>query len=331
MYEHFVRLHSRELFKSLQSTIAADGVISGFASTVSALLAEATSDPVYLDAALDSVNFILAHLCPEFLVQTQISARLLRQRISDTDWQTTDGIITQGSQEFGDKYIMGGLRAAYVRNVVSSDLRGYVHDFIGVQFNAVVDLASENGNSVYGGAWTGPPYDIFAQNNQTLATSALLSAILLDGGNPKTNTSSSAPPLSSSTGSPLPISGSRIPHTHKPQAGAIAGGIGGGVLLLAIAVALWIFFRRRAQWGPVSSPESAPITAFDSAAPASLVMRGNKRHPQAPLSAISSPTPIRPTDIPTSDLMRLVHQLSDRLRGRRWDEEEMPPEYGSES
>ncbi|KAJ7922272.1 hypothetical protein B0H13DRAFT_2655699 [Mycena leptocephala] len=211
---------------TFNSSNPTDGVITGFASTyfltVSALLAEATSDPVYLDAALDSANFILAHLCPEFLVQTQISAsqddscalnsttnsfntglmieglavlssitsnatmqailnRIITATISNMDWQTADGIIIQGSQKLGDKYIMGGLTAAYMRNVISPDLRGYVHDFIGVQFNAVVDLAAENGNSVYGGAWTGPPYDTFSQPNQTLAISALLSAILLDG------------------------------------------------------------------------------------------------------------------------------------------------------
>jgi hypothetical protein len=77
--------------------------------------------------------------------------RIITATISNTDWQTADGIIIQGSQsltrsslvsygsridpgqKLGDKYIMGGLTAAYMRNVISPDLRGYVHDFIGVQ------------------------------------------------------------------------------------------------------------------------------------------------------------------------------------------------------
>ena len=38
------------------------------------MMAEATSDPVYLDSAFDSANFISAHLSPELLLQTGISA-----------------------------------------------------------------------------------------------------------------------------------------------------------------------------------------------------------------------------------------------------------------
>ncbi|KAJ6527870.1 hypothetical protein DFH09DRAFT_1371341 [Mycena vulgaris] len=268
---------------TFNSSDPTDAVITGFASTYfltfSALLAEATSDPVYLDAALNSANFILAHLCPEFLVQTQISAsqddscalnsttnsfntglmieglavlssitnnatmqailnRIITATISNTDWQTADGIIIQGGQKLGDKYIMGGLTTAYVRNVVSPDLRGYVHDFIGVQFNAVVDLAAENGNSVYGRAWIGPPYDTFSQPNQTLAISALLSAILLDGVGPILNGSLSTTPSPSSTGSPQPRPSTSVPtpHIYKTQASAIAGGFVGCIILIAIGV-----------------------------------------------------------------------------------------------
>lgn len=99
----------------------------------------------------------------------------------------------------------------------------------------------------------------------------------------------------------------------------------GSVVLIAIGVGVWVFSRRREH--SVSPPP--PITVFDSAAPAAPVMRhgGSKRRPESP-SDIASPT-VSPTDLQTSELMRLVHQLNDRLRGRRWDEEELPPEYAS--
>ncbi|KAJ6545565.1 hypothetical protein B0H19DRAFT_1033969 [Mycena capillaripes] len=130
---------------------------------------------------------------------------------------------------------------------------------------------------------------------------------------------------------PPSTSGSPTPHKHKPQAGAIAGGIVGSFILIAIGVGLWVFSRRRAH----SVSSLAPVSVFDSTAPVPPVMRhgGSKRHLQSPFD-VSSPTPagaetVSSTNLQTSELVGLVDQSNDLLRGQRWNEEEVPPEYTS--
>ncbi|KAJ6568609.1 hypothetical protein B0H19DRAFT_1065428 [Mycena capillaripes] len=131
---------------------------------------------------------------------------------------------------------------------------------------------------------------------------------------------------------PSATSGSPTPQTHKIQAGAIAGGIVGSVVLIAIGVGFWVLSRCRAR----SVSSLAPVSFFDSTAPVSPVMRhgGSKRHPQSPFN-VSSPTPlgaetVSSTNLQTSELVGLVHQLNDQLQGQRWDEEEAPPDYTSD-
>ncbi|KAJ7917751.1 hypothetical protein B0H13DRAFT_1870053 [Mycena leptocephala] len=60
---------------TFETTNSTSPTIAGFAS-FSALLAEATSSPIYMDAAFDSAEFIIAHLSTQNLVQSGISAAL---------------------------------------------------------------------------------------------------------------------------------------------------------------------------------------------------------------------------------------------------------------
>ncbi|KAJ7839164.1 hypothetical protein B0H14DRAFT_3140862 [Mycena olivaceomarginata] len=215
---------ARMIGGTFQTSNSTDATLSGFASTyflfLSALLAEATSDPNYLNTAFDSVEFIVAHLLSGNLVQSSVSADLrdncalnntasssssglmiqglavlysitknastqallnniITATISNENWQTPDGIIAEGPSQVGDTYLVRGLTEAYERNAISSDLRGSVHDFLGVQFNAVIDLATSAGTAIYGGAWTGPPSAIFSPSDQTSAISVLLSGMVL--------------------------------------------------------------------------------------------------------------------------------------------------------
>ncbi|KAJ7155125.1 hypothetical protein C8R46DRAFT_1196660 [Mycena filopes] len=253
---------------TFDTTNATDTSITAFASAsffaVSALLAEATSDPVYLKAAFDSADFIWGHLSAQNLVQTAISAdacalddepnsfntglmieglavlysvtqnattqamlnAVINATITNGDWQTEDGIIVHGGSKLGDKYLVRGLAAAYARDVTARELRAPVHDYIAVQFNAVVDLASSNGNAIYGGAWTGPPSTVFSQSNQTTAISALLSGMALHDA----DTTSLLPPGPFPSSPPLLVA-----DPHRGRMAMMVGGTIGGVVLLTLA------------------------------------------------------------------------------------------------
>ncbi|KAJ6596222.1 hypothetical protein DFH09DRAFT_1134430 [Mycena vulgaris] len=381
---------------SLATTCQGVSMVGG---TLSALLAEETSNPMYLNAALDSADFISAHLGgTQNLVQDGISARrndcardtttnsfntgllieglsavcsftknastqnildnVITATIFNEDWQTTDGIIARGGSKLGDKYVVRGLAAAYARNTTAPDIRGYVHDYLGVQFNAVIDLAKSNGSDIYGGAWTGPPSSIFSQSNQTTAISALLAGLAL------LNDSETASTIAGSNPSSSPVA-PMVPKAKSPTRAVIAGAVVGSVLLVAIGVAVLLILRRRVRARP-SSFAPAPTISTSATQPsmARSISQAFACSPTLPRQSLSksvlspvSPTqrqasdllaqspadnrtstvlaslPVLPTnpqslsspaDLPTTVLVRL---LNERLQHRQWDEEELPPEY----
>ncbi|KAJ6559534.1 hypothetical protein B0H19DRAFT_1260247 [Mycena capillaripes] len=379
---------------TFDSNNATEPTISSYASTyflaLSAFLAEATSFPMYLNAALDSLNFLSAHLTTKSLIQNGISANqdtpcvldgttnsfstglmmqglavlssirtnastqalldnMIEATMSNAEWQTSNGIIAQGTQKQGDKFLIRGLAAAYTKNTTSPDLRPYLHDYIGVQFNAVIDLATSGGSDIYAGTWTGPPSAVFDQSNQTTAISALLAGISLNDPDP-TSTSPASP---SSTASVLPTSTGRgVP------AAAIAGAVVDGVVLLVMVIlGVWFLMRRRTHAGrPLSSTTTiAPFPIFTPGTQPELprswrldLKSAVKSPVSLPLSPASDNTPnslaqgaadepsgsapaASPILLPLSDLVRmLTERLGDRMPARQWDEEEQPPpEYGT--
>ncbi|KAK0188240.1 hypothetical protein F5146DRAFT_1062615 [Armillaria mellea] len=255
------------------------GLATGSYLVVSALLAEATGNKTYLDAALSSATFIHSHLYNvQNVVQDSISARkndscsvgsginpynsglfieglavldsisgnattqtLLRQTVAaavtNNAWQGDNGIIANWDSKVGDLLLMRGLGAVYWRNTTYSDMRNYVKEYIGVQYNAVLDLATSNGTNVYSASWVGPPSSVFSGDNQTTALSVLINGILLkDQEPPSSNTSDSGSSSGSGSGS--------TPNKSSSPAGAIAGGVIGGIAFLAI-IGLAVFFVRR--------------------------------------------------------------------------------------
>ncbi|PBK74639.1 hypothetical protein ARMSODRAFT_950649 [Armillaria solidipes] len=257
------------------------GLATGSYLVVSALLAEATGNKTYLDAAINSATFIHSHLYNiQSVVQDSISARkndscsvgsginpynsglfieglaildsisgnattqtLLRETVAaavaNNAWQGANGIIANGNSKIGDPLMMRGLGAVYSRNTTYSDMRNYVKEYIGVQYNAVLELATSNGTNVYGASWVGPPSSVFSSDNQTAALSVLINGILLkDQEPPSSNTSDSGSSSGSGSGSGF------APDKSSSPAGAIAGGVVGGIALLVI-IGLVVFFVRR--------------------------------------------------------------------------------------
>uniref|UniRef100_A0A0W0GEH2 Glycoside hydrolase family 76 protein n=1 Tax=Moniliophthora roreri TaxID=221103 RepID=A0A0W0GEH2_MONRR len=185
----------------------------------SALLAEATNASAYQDAAIQAADFISNHLMNfQGVIQDSIDAstctpsaepahsynagltleglavlssvtrnatisqrlrNLILDTVSSNAWQDNDGIIENGGSELGGQYVVRGLAAVYNRNSTPSDLRNYIKDYIGVQYNAVLKNATEQGSSVYGASWKGPPPSAFSSEAQTNALSVLIAAIPL--------------------------------------------------------------------------------------------------------------------------------------------------------
>jgi len=99
-------------------------------------------------------------------------------------WQGTDGIVTEGANNPGSNddgkgfkaiYIRG-LYEAFTRNPSNTNLRILIHSYVDVQYNALLDLASNPGSNIYSPAWEGPPQG-FTTWGQLAALDVLNSAI----------------------------------------------------------------------------------------------------------------------------------------------------------
>ncbi|SJL17343.1 uncharacterized protein ARMOST_20893 [Armillaria ostoyae] len=394
-----------------------NSLASGLFLVVSALLAEATSNKTYLDAAIESANFIQSHLLnPSFIVLDSMSSQsnesvwdsissqpnescsvystiyssdgsgifieglviladitrntstetLLRSTVvavaTNTLWQGLDGIIATTTT--GGHYIVRALAALYERNTASSDLREYIKEYVGVQYNAVIEKATSAGSNMYTIPWTGPPSALFSSYNQTVAVTALLSAIQLvdDESSSKSsdNPTSSHTPTAKMTTSPLP--------QKKNTTGAIIGGVVGGLAVLVITIVCVLLYRRRRRQGnsPLVVDERSPqirapfmatsvpeisvenhINQVQNARCPVDVSRGQsstspgavetdttgmdvQTESTTPQGAAASPLYAlhteRREDIPTEELLRLLHE---RLHPSRWNDldDELPPEY----
>ncbi|KAK7046093.1 hypothetical protein VNI00_007090 [Paramarasmius palmivorus] len=142
-----------------------------------------------------------------------------------------------------------GLAVAY-RNATSlpPDVRDAIKAFLGVQYNAVRNLA-HIGNNLYDGSWQDPSFRTYSPSfdivNQSFAAQVLIDGIDIFDEPPQ-------PPSSSS----------RVP------VATLAGSIAGGVLFLAILIALAAFFYRRRQLSATADNNTShpPSLFFSSSA-----------------------------------------------------------------
>ncbi|PBK61062.1 hypothetical protein ARMSODRAFT_1025971 [Armillaria solidipes] len=374
---------------------------------VSALLAEATSNQTYLNAAIESANFIQSQLLnPSYIVLDYLSSQsnescsvfsmsyssddsgifieglsiladitrntstetLLRSAVvavaTDTSWQGLDGIIATTTT--GGHYIVRALAALYERNMLSSDLREYIKEYIGVQYNAVIEKATSGGSNIYAMPWIGPPRTSFFSYAQTVGLTALLSAIqLVDDQSPLKSSdspASSCTPTAKMTTSPSP--------SKKNTMGAVVGGVVGGLAVLALTIVCVLLCRRRHRQGnhtPLAVDESSsriPIPFMAMSVPMEITgghdinkaknarylvdaNRGQsstspgaaetdvtrmdvQTESATPLEAVVSPPNLlhteRREDMPMEELLRLLNQ---QLLLGRWNglDDELPPEY----
>ncbi|KAJ7843013.1 hypothetical protein B0H13DRAFT_2364952 [Mycena leptocephala] len=351
---------------------------------LSALLAEATSDQMYLQAASETAEFVRAHLCNVAkLVQDTISARandscavnevvgpynsglmihglgILADITSNATTRDLLGDILLATipnaawQNPDDLELVQGLGVVYTRNSTTAGLRGYIESYLSVQFNAVTELATSPGTNIYAGSWPGPPSAAFSGINQTIALSALISAMNLGLNDSTTSLQSPTvtPPIPSQTPTPTPSGPTRLAKTTA-NVGLIVGIVVGGSAAVAACVVLWLICRCRrsrriaasaaspfsltpsvAEIQPltweaylVSPPRPSSRSAEKSGekrpvppqANANVASRASRR--AAPQAQIGNPNSAA---LPTEELVRL---LNERLHNHEWDEE-MPPEY----
>ncbi|KAF5338860.1 hypothetical protein D9758_015565 [Tetrapyrgos nigripes] len=171
--------------------------------------------------------------------------QLLRETVDaairNDAWQGKDGVVTNGGELFCDTstvygLLVRGLSAAYYRNTTPSDMRNYIKDYLGVQYNAILEQATTGQTNIYGSSWVGPPYSTFYGDNQTLAISGLLAAIPLTNDTLPTN----SPSGSDGDGE----DGSKNSQS-KSNIGPIVGGVVGGIAFLSLPVGGFFLFRKR--------------------------------------------------------------------------------------
>ncbi|KAI3605511.1 glycoside hydrolase family 76 protein [Moniliophthora roreri] len=367
----------------------------GLATGSSALLAEATGNQTYLDAAIESANFFHAHLynvnnvvmdsisassndsCPTngaggdswstgYLVEgLAILASITKnpeteQLLRQTIYATLNNPERQGSSgvikfQYADMTFIRGLSALYDRNTTPSDLRTYIQQYLSVQYNAVLDLATESGSNVYGTSFAGPPPNQFTADGQIRSQSILLGAISLRN-DTTTNPESETPNY------PDP------PRSNK-NIGAIVGGVVGGIFFIVlVGLAVFFFRRRRHRYRPQVDlnegesrlpehatteylvaepfPYSSEMTTANTlgqtvSTPARRYGEKHQLHaasvrereyasglsqgPPASVSQASGTGDNSRRDMSTAELVEL---LNERLQPGQWREDERPPEYG---
>ncbi|PBK86059.1 hypothetical protein ARMGADRAFT_542026 [Armillaria gallica] len=273
------------------------GIASGFFLTLSALLAEGTSNQTYLDAAIESANFIQSHLlnpsnvvldsvssmsnesCPVnstvhsynsgiFIEGLVILADITRSASTESLLRSTIVAVAADTQwqgldgiiatiDNGGHYIVRALAALYERNTTTSDLREYIKEYIAVQYNAVIEHATSGGNNIYGLPWTGPPGTWFSSYNQTVAVSALLSGIQIADG--QSSSSSSDNPTSTRSAIPTGSTTTFPVAQKKNPTGTIVGGVMGGLVALVVILAGVLHLHRRRSHTPLVDERSPQI------------------------------------------------------------------------
>ncbi|KAJ7277251.1 hypothetical protein C8J57DRAFT_1504074 [Mycena rebaudengoi] len=270
----------------------------------------------------------LSILFESFSITKKASIQLLLNDlitvIPHTTWPQIDGILNNDDHDFVPGDWITGLGVAYVRNVTSPELRDWMKAYIGVQFNAVIDLAA-NGTNIYGYVWKGPPSSTFDGGAQTDAIRVLLSAVSFE------NDSQASSPTPSSTRAILPSPSSRAVSGRSSTTGPIVGGVIGGIALLScIILVFWMVRRRqlwRAQEGPFLRPLSRQKTKLNAAA-VSPPTSGDQWDGAAPWEAVHADNThprganldVQSLDIRTA--WAVVEMLHQRLQN-----EDHPPEY----
>ncbi|KAJ7773512.1 hypothetical protein B0H14DRAFT_2965821 [Mycena olivaceomarginata] len=227
-------------------------------------------------------------------------------------WQGSNGIVGNGPSKSGDIFLPRALSNVISRNATTPALRSYIEAYLGVQFNAVVDLATTSGSNVYAGSWSGPPSSTFSSTDQTNAIQALMSVINLQNETSST-TPSDAGPSGSSNYSPTPSP------RKTSRVGPIVGGTLGGLLLLACVVLGVVLLRRRThrRRSAFRTVEATPaINPFNGDPPKMAVPPRESLRNNDEVMSVSR--------LPTDELVAILYR---RMQNVESGDGDRPPDY----
>ncbi|KIY66233.1 hypothetical protein CYLTODRAFT_491653 [Cylindrobasidium torrendii FP15055 ss-10] len=277
-----------------------------------------------------------------------------------------NGVI-QSTAKAGSLDLVYGLGHIYNRTS-DEDLKEYIGKYLAVQYNGILDLASNGDN--YSGGWNGDAATGYDQTNQTLAAFGLVNGALTIL--PKASTGATA---GGDTGS------SNNDSSSTNLAGPIAGGVVGGLAIAGLIAGLWFFLRRRKQQRdndpnfsvddfpsdkyamPTVTPFTVPGATQSSITPGRdslgtytpVVEEFNPYEQNASAAAAAGRTPsnhgplsIRsntvsmnppsttsddrnPDNIPTDTLVRILNTRIQQQQGSAWEGETAPPAYEGQS
>ncbi|KAK7440630.1 hypothetical protein VKT23_016978 [Stygiomarasmius scandens] len=212
--------------------------------------------------------------------------------------------------------LVRALAAVYNNHSTSSGLRNYIKQYLGVQYNAVVELATENGTNIYGRSWLGPPPSEFSASGQIAALSALIAAIPVINDTLPNEAGTSSATSSTATGA-APTSSSKS-STNYPK---IVGGVVGGISFILITGIILFFFVRKKHH---QNHQLRPFSLISSSQEhSSRTVKGGMPIPN---------TNREPSNTESLRNGMVMEELSidtpnERLQYGQWQEDEMPPEY----
>ncbi|KZV70986.1 hypothetical protein PENSPDRAFT_752121 [Peniophora sp. CONT] len=264
-------------------------------------------------------------------------------------WSAQDGVVNDVDPEVTSDSPNQILKGIYIRGLSEArmrnpetDLARYIEGYITVQYNSILDHARAPNSSNYSRAWIGPPLTSFEAGGNLAALDVLNAAISFNG--------SSTASSNSSTGGTTPTGSSRptSAKSSKSKAGAIAGGVIGGVAFAAIATTAAILLLRHrkhargangVQRGS-NTPRTTTVQPFISGVAVAYTPPTNSK--SARRMNYQNDGPSLPTSHPTStafttndlssnydgiaELPSLIQRLNNVLQGR---ETELPPRYDS--
>ncbi|ESK83076.1 glycoside hydrolase family 76 protein [Moniliophthora roreri MCA 2997] len=351
---------------------------SGFVNTLAtgsyliatSLLAEATRNQTYIDSATETEKFYFNHLrnaqgvlldgidadtcapkdeafaanagvmieglavLASVMQSDTIVQHLLEvvnKTVSHREWHSVDGIIaadstTQANAELVSQYVVRG-------------------EYLGIQYNAVLDNTRGPGTNVYAASWTGPPSSKFSFDNQTNALSMLIAAIPIRN---DTLDITSGGPNTPTTG------GDRTPFNARAIVGGVVGGLAFVALLLILV--LYLIRRRRAKRVLTNTRNDdqnvSENRTYQVQQPFNLIPEKFRRQQRPaprtswsgtrntttlsgfsgtlsftdPSSTLGPQTLKFGSMVPTTELVKV---LNERLQPGKWREDEVPPDYAS--
>lgn len=263
------------------------------------------------------------------LMLNTINAAVTRQL-----FQGANGIISIGSSHSGELRLVRGFLAAYNSNQTDYDTKEFLKQYISVQYNAVLDQATIAGSDIYGSAWVGPPATTFSDANQTNSLVPLIGALYLPN-NTDANDGNGAPGGGATPDDPSTTHGPQL-QSSKPRAGLLAGIVIGGLALVGlVAAAFFLWSRKKPKYSGLVQPfiaEAPPARARDpyhesETGSTSFSSRRFKRSRYGPSSTRSQHRPEAADGLPTSKLVRLLHERLQQVDASGPWNSEKPPEY----